>query len=353
MRALGELTEIQGAQTSRSHAAFQRGPARSKPATSVLEGTLPDPLLSSRSRGWRGLTLELQAFDELDTVVHSQDHVIAVHLGGGVDLRRVRAGQSAVRKMVAGDIAITPVGPPVRWQQRGHSLVILLRVSPAYLRSVATDAGVADGDAFEIQPAFSTRDATIEDLARRLLTALELEGADSHRYADALISQFALHLLQRYTTCAAIEWPRTKLSPHKLRRAVEYINQNLASPLTLLSIANAVSLSTGHFAHAFRATTGVAPHRYIVERRVERAKRLLRESDLPITEIADRIGCASHSHFSVLFHRVTGVSPRQFRTLAPGPNERCDPSPAPRSRDLRGTGHDPRTAWKQERYEDQ
>jgi AraC-like DNA-binding protein len=169
-------------------------------------------------------------------------------------------------------------------------------------------------------------------------------------HGRAMTRQGFWKLLGRYATAAGI---RKRISPHKLRRAVEYINQNLASPLTLLSIANAVSLSPGHFAHAFRATTGVAPHRYIVERRVERAKRLLRESDLPITEIADRIGCASHSHFSVLFHRVTGVSPRQFRTLAPGPNERCDPSPAPRSRDLRGTGHDPRTAWKQERYEDQ
>ncbi|MEO9163333.1 MAG: helix-turn-helix transcriptional regulator [Casimicrobiaceae bacterium] len=83
--------------------------------------------------------------------------------------------------------------------------------------------------------------------------------------------------------------------------------------MTLAAIAEVVALSPGHFAHAFREATGIAPHRYVLERRVERAKELLRQSDMPITEIADRIGCSSHSHFSVLFHRITGVTPRKFR----------------------------------------
>jgi methylphosphotriester-DNA--protein-cysteine methyltransferase len=56
----------------------------------------------------------------------------------------------------------------------------------------------------------------------------------------------------------------------------------------------------------------LSPGCYVQERRVERAKELLRQSDLPITEIADRIGCSSHSHFSVLFNRVTGLTPRSF-----------------------------------------
>jgi AraC family transcriptional regulator len=60
----------------------------------------------------------------------------------------------------------------------------------------------------------------------------------------------------------------------------------------------------------------VTPHRYIVERRVERARDLLHNSDLPLAEIAEMIGCASQSHFSVVFHRVTGLTPRQFRTSA-------------------------------------
>lgn len=288
---------------------------RSPPATHVLSGSVPHPLLSSRARGWEGLTVELHCFHDLDTVVQPADHVIAVHLAGPVRLRQTRDGRTRERAMHAGDVTITPVGPPVRWQQQGQSLALLLRLSPAYVRGVAGDECALDPDRFELRSVFTARDAEIDDFARRLLAGLEHESTDSRLYVETLTCELAIHLLRTYTAGLVAEWPKTRLPPHKLRRAIEYIDANLCRQLTLSAIAAAVALSPGHFAHAFRAATGVAPHRYIVARRVEHAKALLRESDLPITEIADRIGCSSHSHFSVLFHRVTGVTPREFRAL--------------------------------------
>jgi len=289
---------------------------RPRAATSVLSGSIPDPLLSSRARGWNALTLELQSFRDLDAVVQAADHVIAVQLAGNVLVHQSRGGRTRSRTVVAGDVTVTPVGPPTRWRQAGQSLVVLLRLSPAYVRTVAGDECALDPDRFEIQGRFAARDACIEDIARRLLAGLELEGADSHLYVDALTCELAIHLLREYTAATvAPAWPMTGLSPHKLRRAVQYIDDNLKSELTLAAIANNVALSPGHFAHAFRQATGVAPHRYVLERRVDHAKALLRQSDMPITEIADRVGCSSHSHFSVLFHRITGLTPRQFRAL--------------------------------------
>jgi AraC family transcriptional regulator len=290
--------------------------ARPQPATRVLAGHVPEPLLSSRARGWNGLTLELHSFHDVDSVVQAPDHVIAIHLAGSETLRRTRGGKTSSRRMSAGDIAITPVGPPTRWQHAGRALVILLRLAPAYVRMVAGDECALDPDRFEIQSVFATHDSALEEVGRRLLAGLELEGVDSHLYVDTLTCELTVHLLRRYTTANAQEWPRVTLSPHRLRRSVEYIDENLCNHLTLAAMANAVALSPGHFAHAFREATGVAPHRYVLERRVERAKALLLQSDLPITEIAERIGCSSHSHFSVLFHRVTGVTPRQFRARA-------------------------------------
>jgi AraC family transcriptional regulator len=184
------------------------------------------------------------------------------------------------------------------------------------VRNVAGDECALDPDRFEIQGSFAARDARIEDLGRRLLAGMELEGVDSHLYVDTLTCELAIHLLRQHTAAAiAPAWPKARLSPHKLRRAIQYIDENLRNDLTLSAIAGAVDLSPGHFAHAFREATSVAPHRYVQERRVERAKELLRQSSMPITEIADRIGCSSHSHLSVLFHRITGLTPRQFRDL--------------------------------------
>lgn len=303
---------------SGAQAALAYHPTRPRPraATSVLSGALPDPLLSSASRGWNGLTVELHSFHDLEVVVQAADHVIAVQLAGSVSVHQRRGGRSHSRTLGAGDINVTPLGPPTCWRRSGHSLVVLLRLAPAYVRTVAGDECALDPDRFEIQPRFATRDARIEDLARRLLAGLELEGADSRLHVDALTCELAIHLLREYTSATvAPVWPMTRLSPHKLRRAIEYIDDNLRSELTLAAIGEAVALSPGHFAHAFREATGVAPHRYVLERRVDRAKTLLRQSDMPITEIADRVGCSSHSHFSVLFHRITGMTPRQFRKL--------------------------------------
>jgi AraC family transcriptional regulator len=287
---------------------------RPQPVTNIIAGSVPDPLLSSRARGWNGLTLELHSFDDLDTVVQPADHVVAVHLAGSVDIVQTRAGETRSRTMRAGDVTITPVGPATHWRQLGQSLVVLLRLSTAYVRTVAGDECALDPKRFEIQTVFATRDDGIVSLARRLLAGMELEGVDSHLYVDALTCELTIHLLRQYTAATvAPAWPRAKLSPHKLRRAIQYIDENLRNELTLSAIAGAVALSPGHFSHAFRQATGVAPHRYVLERRVERAKKLLRESDMPITEIADVVGCSSHSHFSVLFNRITGLTPRQFR----------------------------------------
>jgi AraC family transcriptional regulator len=283
----------------------------------VLEGKLPEPLLSSRGRDWNGLTLELHTFADLDTVVLGPDHVIAVHLAGAIHVHQKRGGRMRSRTMNTGDITITPVGPPTRWRQAGQSLVLLLRLAPAYLRTVAGEECAIDPDRVEIQAHFATRDPHIEYIGHQLLAGLELEGQHSRLYVDTHVRNLAIHLLREYTAeSATTTWPKTQLSPHKLRRALDFIDDNLHGELTLNALAQAVALSPGHFAHAFRAATGVAPHRYIVERRVETAKALLRNSDLPITEIAARIGCASHSHFSVMFHRVAGITPRGFRELS-------------------------------------
>jgi AraC family transcriptional regulator len=105
----------------------------------------------------------------------------------------------------------------------------------------------------------------------------------------------------------------TVLPLYKTRRVTDYIDGNLRDDLTLLAMSAMLSMSPYHFARAFRQTLGVAPHRYVLLRRVERARCLLRETDLPITEIAQQVGYASPSSFSVVFHRMTGQSPRRFR----------------------------------------
>ena len=104
----------------------------------------------------------------------------------------------------------------------------------------------------------------------------------------------------------------------RVQRAISFIDGHLDDDLSLPQIAEALGISPHHFAHVFRTAVGVAPHQSVIRRRIERAKQLLHGTDLPIVEIALSVGCASQSHFSELFHRLTGFTPHAYRAARQG-----------------------------------
>jgi AraC family transcriptional regulator len=103
------------------------------------------------------------------------------------------------------------------------------------------------------------------------------------------------------------------LAVHEIHRALAFIDSHLDDDLTLPHLAETLCVSPHHFAHVFRQAIGVAPHQYVIRRRVERAKELLDTTAMPIVEIALAVGCANQSHFSALFHRVAGLTPHAYR----------------------------------------
>lgn len=276
---------------------------------------LPPPLLSSNSRGWTDIAVELYHFCRFDAVIPVPEHLIGVHVCGSVNLLQSRGGHPQVRLVRVGETTITSAGDPKRFQHGGDIVVILLRLAPAFVHSLAGEEYAQDPSRFEILDNPGTPDPTLFALGNALLAGLEPEGVPARMRIDSLKVQLAIHLLRHYcTTPAASHKPLPRLSPHRLQRALDYIDSNLREDISLAQVAEVLAMSPSHFAHAFRETTGIPPHRFVLGRRIERAKSLLRETDLSITEIAHYVGCASHSHFSVMFHRATGQSPRDFRS---------------------------------------
>jgi AraC family transcriptional regulator len=102
-----------------------------------------------------------------------------------------------------------------------------------------------------------------------------------------------------------------------LNQVVDYIIGNLAHSLTLDQMAAIAHLSPYHFARQFKATTGWPPHQYVIARRVERAQQLLRGNrDVTLAEVAQAVGFADQSHFSLQFKRIVGATPRQCQISA-------------------------------------
>src|SRR3954462_6926933 len=100
-----------------------------------------------------------------------------------------------------------------------------------------------------------------------------------------------MQLVRRYSYIKDVQMSRGGMAPRKLRKAIEFINDNLDKEQTVAlgAVAEAVQLSYFHFSHAFKQSMGISPNVYMIEQRIERAKRLLSETELPIAEIALRL----------------------------------------------------------------
>jgi AraC family transcriptional regulator len=275
---------------------------------------LPAPLVSSRYRRWSDVVFELHHFHGVDVVVPVREHIVGVHIAGAVNLLQARGGHARVRHVRPGDITVTPVGEPKRFAHSGDNLVILIKLSPGFVGGVAGEEYALDPARFELVENLGAPDPVAVALGKQMLAALEPEAAVGRLRVDTLKTQIAVHLLRHY--CAARCLPSSvaaRLPARKLARVLDFIEGNLREDISLSELARVVAMSPSHFAHAFKGSTGLSPHRFVLARRIDRAKSLLRETDLSITDIAHHVGCASHSHFSVMFHRATGLTPRDFR----------------------------------------
>jgi AraC family transcriptional regulator len=246
------------------------------------------------------------------------NHSIAVHLSGCIDLHQRCEGRSVRTQMRRGNITINPAGTRKLFQHAGGGDFLLVHISPYLVTSVSRDVWDERGERAELIHHFTTRDADLEFLAHKLWREYQAGDVGSGIYAETLGAQLAIHLLRGYSTLAgsaSAGLARSRLQPAQLRAAMEYIEENLSADLAISDVANAVLLSSSHFAHAFRNSSGVPPHQYIVQRRIARAKALLRDTSLPISSIATRAGFSTHAHFCVIFQRQTGVAPRAFRRM--------------------------------------
>jgi AraC family transcriptional regulator len=106
---------------------------------------------------------------------------------------------------------------------------------------------------------------------------------------------------------------RGGLAPWQVRTVTTHVETNLDKPIRSSELATAVRLDPGYFCRVFRESFGEPPLRYVTRRRVERAQRLMLSSDISLSQIALDCGFADQAHFSRLFRRVTGDSPRAWR----------------------------------------
>lgn len=228
------------------------------------------------------------------------------------------AGASRHRIVRAGECCVVASGQPHRfhWQERAE--MVSLYLDGAWLERAADEARGRGG--WHLPADFGCQDPVLGQLGAALRDAYRQPGGPPRLLVEGMAAVAAARLLRRKTTNRALSTRRPeRLTPQALRRALDYIHAHMDGNIGLVGIAAAARCSPFHFARAFRAATGLPPHRYVVRERVERAKRRLRQGDDPVGQICVECGFADQSHFARLFRRLTGVTPRRYRREATTP----------------------------------
>lgn len=194
---------------------------------------------------------------------------------------------------------------------------LLLRLSPPLLIETATRLKLYRSGSNLLFSHAQTNDPKLQ----ATLTAMRnemLEGAAGWREViHSLVQQVVVQLLRSHVNLQRseeLELSRVGIVDRRLRLAIEFMHDHCARELSLAEIAAAAYLSEFHFARLFKKITGTSPHAYLAAIRIERARQLLAETDLTITDVGARVGYQSQSHFTKIFREATGLTPHAFRS---------------------------------------
>lgn len=271
---------------------------------------------------WPSLSLEHRKFEagRQATKIPTCTEVILLLSGGGIVYR---AGHGEVQKSLGrpGMSYLVPVGTEVTRLELSDRMECLhLYLSPTLLdRSALAD--------FDVDPA-KVRIAYADGLADQVLFHICSPLRDLlHRprqptdalFVEGIQIALAAHLLGHYTVD---RWRPPAKSPsldsRRLRRVLDYIEASLGFDIRLEELAAQACLSPYHFSRLFREATGLSPHRYVIDRRVQAARCELARTNLSLVEIALEFGFGSQANFTRVFRKATSLTPGQYRELCCG-----------------------------------
>jgi AraC family transcriptional regulator len=283
-------------------------------------GALPAaPIATSGPLRWPGLRVEhFRDTPNFDLDLPGQTHhLLSLYLRPPERMGIWCEGLEWEAPPPPGSILVLPAGHARRAYWRGPTESVHVHLDPGLISRVAAEALDLDPGRVAL-PAIG---ALSHPRLQATILALDAELADGaagdRLVAESLANVLAVDLIRHLAPAeraAQAQRPRGGLSVRKLRAALEYIEGHLDSELTLDAIAAVAHLSRYHFARMFKTSTGLPPHQYVITRRVELAKRLLRDGvDLSLAQVAARSGFWDQGHFTRHFKRLVGVTPKRFR----------------------------------------
>ncbi len=274
----------------------------------------------SQDAGWRSLhaaILEEAPFQANERPIRHPS--LIYHLSRPTQVTRKIEGAARETALIGPRrICLTPGEASTLWGHSGHPEILQVYLRQSIYEAAVTEIYGCDSSGAELVPRFAILDPLLEQLAIAITNALRDGAAEDGLYIDTIAQMMAVHLARSHSSRSRPVrlLPTKPLAGWKMRRVIEYIEDNLDGDLSLQAMAAEVDISPLYLARAFKSAVGQSPHQYVLARRIERAKELLRNTDLPVVDVALSSGFSSQSHLSHWFIRQVGVSPAVYRRQA-------------------------------------
>jgi len=265
-----------------------------------------------RSRSWGPISAQIVSRDIGTVVWRSDCYRIVYALSDFLGTVRINNGPEHDSPLMQDNFSFCPFGialestiaQPVRYIQ-----IVQRRVVYDDIVSEMVRGGVVN-----LRPRTKLHDPLVSQMALTIANEIDHRRVLDTILADALSTALAVRIVRHYVDPSTIELaPSSGLSLERLQRVRDYIEAHLDDRLSLNDLAGVACLSPYHFSRSFKLALGVGPQRYVTERRLERAKTLMRRTNEPLAWIAQEAGFFDQSHLTSVFRREAGVTPGKFR----------------------------------------
>ncbi len=270
------------------------------------------PVLSSDGFKWKNLRARRYHHIPAKFSAPALDHhLVTFFLEGSTPIDWKLSGETIKGHVTPGKMLLMAAGQDSRWDWSGSPDVLHAYLDPDFMSQMALEVGIHN---FNLADGLDIEDPVLYGLGKQLLHELENPSYGGDIIGEALSHMIAIRLIRAHSAGEVKNVQTTVALPAwRLKRVLDAIEDRLETGTTLDELATVAGLSKYHFARSFKSATGTPPHRYILERRLHRARGLLKDSDLPIAEIALMSGFASQEHLTTCFRRHLGSTPASYR----------------------------------------
>ena len=265
--------------------------------------------------GWDGVSVRGYRYDGSDVGVPPiRDYLIVAYKRGVTDMDREIDGRWKHEFLGPGDVSLLTRAAESHWHWPVDIEVVHVYLTAEKLAHICADVYERDVTSVELRDVLKADDPALHRIALQVAAEANTGEVGGRLYVDALTCQLAIRILRGHADTTFPELPTTgRLSAREVRTVTDFIDTHLDQQLSLADLAHTVSLSQYHFARRFREATGTTPHRFVTDRRVARAERLLKGSALPISIVASSCGFSDQSHLARIFKMRFGSTPRTVR----------------------------------------